>query len=127
MGASTEATARQLPSPPQPPSPDTLTCPTETRVRSRKPPPMSVLSRSPLMPVIFHSSSTPAVCTTSPVVAPAAWTTQFVIGYGNYQGSDYWLVKNSWGTGWGLDGYIMMSRNRNNNCGIASQALYPIV
>jgi cathepsin L len=42
------------------------------------------------------------------------------IGYGD----DYFLVKNSWGTSWGQAGYIQMARNRNNNCGIATQAAY---
>ena len=35
------------------------------------------------------------------------------------------MLYTSWGPNWGSEGYIMMSRNRNNNCGIATQASYP--
>ncbi|KAG9337749.1 hypothetical protein JZ751_028246 [Albula glossodonta] len=40
--------------------------------------------------------------------------------------TQFWIVKNSWGTGWGKDGYIRVARGYNQ-CGIARFSVYPIV
>lgn len=47
------------------------------------------------------------------------------VGYGTYEGTPYFLVKNSWGPSWGMDGYFMIERSSENMCGLATQASYP--
>jgi len=43
-----------------------------------------------------------------------------VVGYGSQSGQDYWLVKNSWGSGFGENGYIKIKRG-TGHCGIGMQ------
>jgi len=47
-----------------------------------------------------------------------------VVGYGDSGSTPYWKVKNSWGTSWGMQGYILMIRNQDE-CGIANEPSYP--
>jgi len=46
------------------------------------------------------------------------------VGYTQSGGTPYWIVKNSWGTSWGMAGYIEMAMGVDQ-CGLASEPSYP--
>jgi C1A family cysteine protease len=56
-----------------------------------------------------------------------------IVGYGTEPETqiDYWLVKNSWSSSWGDEGYVKIERSDSTNdigiCGIAAQPSFPIV
>ncbi|KAK0578869.1 hypothetical protein LWI29_017543 [Acer saccharum] len=54
-----------------------------------------------------------------------------LVGYGQIEeGTKYWLIKNSWGTSWGENGYMRILRESSDpqgHCQLAAKPSYPIV
>lgn len=61
-----------------------------------------------------------------------------LVGYGTMSGTDYYILRNSWGASWGVSGYMYLGRGNDpatgkpyNNgagqCGVLGEASYPVV
>lgn len=45
-----------------------------------------------------------------------------LMGWGRDDGINYWLVANTWGTSWGMNGMFKIRRGKNE-CGIESRVI----
>ena len=51
-----------------------------------------------------------------------------IVGYSTQNGTPFWLGKNSWGAGWGENGFFQILRRIDNGpspCGVSEQPTYP--
>lgn len=60
-----------------------------------------------------------------------AWIVQLdhcvqLVGYNETASNPYWIVRNSWGTDWGIEGYIYLEMWKNT-CGMAEEATSSVV
>ena len=51
-----------------------------------------------------------------------------IVGYGTEEGTDFWIVRNSWASSWGDEGYVKLERVSGSGvCGCQMQPSYPLV
>jgi len=93
------------------------------------------VSRGPVSIAIEADTKTFQLYTGGVITSSACGTNLdhgvLIVGFGSESGTEYWLVKNSWGPSWGDHGYVKIERSDSTNdpgvCGVAMQASYPVV
>lgn len=49
-----------------------------------------------------------------------------IVGYGKFNRTiQHWIVRNTWGSGWGMNGYILMERGVNK-CSIETYPAFVV-
>jgi C1A family cysteine protease len=87
---------------------------------------MSALNQQPVAVAIEADQSAFQLYSSGVFTAPCGTSLDhgvLAVGYGTLDGTDYYKVKNSWGTSWGMDGYILLQRGvaqKEGQCGILS-------
>ena len=49
-----------------------------------------------------------------------------LVGYENEGDQAFWIVKNSFGSQWGEDGFIKIARNKGNDCAVRKFGVFPV-
>jgi len=103
------------PSPPGPPGPGPASCPDNESEKSCD----AVTGCHWCLP----GGSPPGFCFSFPCVN----TPKQPVVNAAATNLSYWIVRNSWGDGWGMNGYIHMSKDKDNQCGVACDAVYALI
>uniref|UniRef100_A0A915PQ23 Peptidase C1A papain C-terminal domain-containing protein n=1 Tax=Setaria digitata TaxID=48799 RepID=A0A915PQ23_9BILA len=92
--------------------------------------PISVAINSSMLHFYSKGIFSSSICSKSvdhAMLAVGYGTDKIKLRNGTTKSVDYWLIKNSWSSDWGENGYLKLARNQDNMCGIGFYSCYPLV